>query len=146
MEPGSDPRNPIIMTEPLKRKKLSREEATQNMIYFIILLWLASPWLFLKAYMGVFESAWWFYKNNIDLVPEHMTHGAGLYINRDNGVIFGFYNTSHEVELSNWTTFYDPDKKVEEDEEETAESANPKLEFTIDDDISDLKGSLLLQK
>ena len=116
------------------------------MIYFIILLWLASPWLFLKAYMGVFESAWWFYKNNIDLVPEHMTHGAGLYINRDNGVIFGFYNTSHEVELSNWTTFYDPDKKVEEDEEETAESANPKLEFTIDDDISDLKGSLLLQK
>jgi len=84
--------------------------------------------------MGVFESAWWFYKNNIDLIPEHMTHGAGLYINRDNGVIMGFYNTSHEIDLSNWTTFYDPDKKIDEEEETSESSANPKLLFTIDNE------------
>jgi len=129
---GSDPRNPYIMTEPLRRPKLDKEEAATNLIYFIILLTIAMPWLYLKAYMGVFESAWWFYKNNTDLLPEHMMHGAGLYFNRDNGVIIGFYNTSHEVELSNWTRFYDPDEKIEEEEEES-ESANPVLLFTIDD-------------
>lgn len=124
------------MTEPLKRPKLTKEEASQNLIYFIFLMLVASPWLFLKAYMGIFESAWWFYKNNVDLLPEHFVHGAGLYINRDNGVIIGFYNTSHEVELSNWTTFYDPDTKIDEDEESTESSANPVLMFTIDDDVS----------
>jgi hypothetical protein len=123
------------MTEPRKREKLPREEATTNLIYFILLLYIASPWLVMKAYMGVFESSWWFYKNNVDLLPEHMTHGAGLYINRDNGVIMGFYNTSHEVELSNWTTFYDPDKKVDE-EKGAKSSANPTLLFTIDDNTS----------
>ena len=130
---GSDPRNPVIMTEPLKRPKLSKEEASQNLIFFIGLLYIAMPWLILKAYMGVFESTWWFYKNNIDLLPEHMTHGAGFYINRDNGVIFGFYNTSHEVELSNWTRFYDPDAKIDEETETAGSSANPTLQFTIDD-------------
>ena len=113
------------MTEPLRRPKLDKEEAATNLIYFILLMLIAAPWLFLKAYMGMFESAWWFYKNNTDLLPEHMMHGAGLYVNRENGVIIGFYNTSHDVELSNWTTFYDPDKKIEEDEAEAESAANP---------------------
>ena len=69
---GSDPRNPIIMTEARKRDKLPREEASTNLMLFILLLYIASPWLILKAYMGVFESSWWFYKNNVDLLPDHM--------------------------------------------------------------------------
>lgn len=115
------------MTPKKLKPKLKKEEAAENLVYFIGLMHLAFVWLFLKAYMGVFESGWWFYKNNSDLLPSHFVHGAGLYINRDNGVIFGFYNTSHEVQLSNWTNFYDPDKIIEDEE---AEAANPKLQFT----------------
>ena len=114
------------MTPKKKMTKLKKEEAAQNLAYFIGLMHVAFVWLFLKAYMGVFESGWWFYKNNSDLLPEHFMHGAGLYVNRENGVIFGFYNTSHEVQLSNWTTFYDPNKIIEEEE---AEQANPQLQF-----------------
>ena len=101
--------------------------------------------------MGIFESTWWFYKNNIDLVPSFMANTAELYMNRQNGVIVGFYNTSHTVELSNWTMFdddpnvdppppeYNPDELLEEQsDEESSEkekpsvrSGNPMLEFNL---------------
>lgn len=87
--------------------------------------------------MGIFESTWWFYKNNVDLMPSHMIHGTALYMNRENGVIIGFYNTSHKVKLTNWTLFpdYDPDKIIEEEEEETSKSSsNPVLLFNLPED------------
>lgn len=99
------------------------------------MLTFSFPWLFAKAYMGVFESSWWFYKQNEDLFPRHMIHGTSLYMNRENGVIMGFYNTSHTVELSNWTYFpdYDPDKVLEDEEEELSsyKSGNPTLLFNV---------------
>lgn len=133
---GSDRRNPIIISEDITKQRESKTEAAKKLLWWCFLFTVAFPWLAAKTYMGMFESTWWFYKNNVDLFPEHMIHGTALYMNRENGVIIGFYNTSHNVTLTNWTMFpdYDPDKEIEEEEEETSSKANPVLLFNLPED------------
>ena len=79
---GSDRRNPIYIKKKYKRKKLVKEEAAEKLLEWCLILTVAFPWLAIKSYMGIFESTWWFYKNNIDLVPSFMANTAELYMNR----------------------------------------------------------------
>ena len=56
-------------------------------------------------------------------------------MNRDNGALIGFYNTSYKTPMTNWTDFTDIETNDGGDDEDTliVDSSQPKLEFLEDE-------------
>jgi len=72
------------------------------------LMWLLDMtfmrwWLAIPAFYGDFEAAHWYMKSINHLLPEPVRPEIDGYINRDQGVIFSFRNTSYTPPPSNWT-------------------------------------------
>ena len=71
-------------------------------------LWLLNvTWmrwiLAIPAFYGDFEAFHWYSKSINDLLPEPVQPYIDQYINRDQGVILSFRNTSYTPPPSNWT-------------------------------------------
>ena len=79
-----------------------------NMWVFLFFLWGASLPLLMRTMLGDFEATFWFMKENAQLLPKPMQDVSQLYLNRYNGVIFGFRNTSYPLDLTNWTATWMP--------------------------------------
>ena len=81
--------------------------------------------------MGDFEAYFWYVKSIRDLLPEGVAYRSEQYMNRQNGVILGFKNTSYMPEPTNWTSF-----TVANDTNETEDGNDTAL------DLNNPKGSV----
>tara|TARA_B110000285_G_C14901443_1_gene503480 strand:- start:239 stop:436 length:198 start_codon:yes stop_codon:yes gene_type:complete len=48
-------------------------------------------------------------------LPSNVAKTMELYMNRDNGALIGFYNTSYMTPMTNWTNFTENHNEDEED-------------------------------
>ena len=92
---------------------------------FDTLMWLIEmTWmrwfLAIPAFYGDFEAVHWYAKSINHLLPEPVQPHIDFYLNRDQGVIFSFRNTSYTPPPSNWTHPELNNKTNPEDEADVA--------------------------
>ena len=75
------------------------------------------------------------------MLPAGVAKTMELYLNRDNGALIGFYNTSYMTPMSNWTNYteveYDDDDHegegdLEDGDTLVVDSSNPSWNFLDD--------------
>ena len=89
-------------------------------------------WLAIPAFYGDFEAAHWYMKSINHLLPEPVQPYIDGYMNRDQGVIFSFRNTSYTPPPSNWT---DPTSATSQKAEDAIDKigGSPRVESSNDD-------------
>ena len=65
--------------------------------------------------MGDFESFFVTMRDDRESISPALALYTELYVNRMNGAIIGFQNTSYIPPATNWTTFPDKNEPTEED-------------------------------
>ena len=100
------------MTPKIDRKAATNDDwwpNIENGITYIFHAWFAMIICLIPAMLGDFEAFFWYMKSQRDLIPPTVAYQQELYLNRQNGIIVSFRNTSYYPDkyALNWTNFTD---------------------------------------